>query len=108
VVIIRKKFTKLGHNKLGLTVSGGTFRVFVPDIGLHILPLLHLMPRLLLLTNYRLGPFQLLSFSIIDHAAGPRVKFFCQRVLVSFSVVGLEVLGVSLMLEVLVVLDKSF
>jgi len=56
---------------------GGTFRVLVPDIGLHILPLLHLMSQLLLLTNYRLGLFQLLHLSVTDHATEMRVELFC-------------------------------
>ena len=87
---------------MGLTVTGGTFRVLVPDVGIHLLSLLHLTPQLLLLTNYKLGLFQLLPFSITNHAARARVGLFCQRIVGSFSVVGLEVL---LVLEVL---DRSF
>ena len=90
---------------MGLTITGGTFRVPVPDIGLHILPLLHLTPRLLLLKNYKLGLFQLSPLSVTDRAARVRVGLFCQQVLGFFSVVGLEVLGVLLMLKVL---DRSF
>ena len=93
--------------------SGYSDILMVPvlDIGLHILLTLYLLPLLLLSSRCRLGLchglLQFLFSSAADHAAGVGEGLFCQRVLGSFSVVGLEVLGVLLVLEMLVVLDRS-
>ena len=63
-----------------------------------------------LLTCYKLGLCHdlLLLLSVFDHAAGVGTELFGQWVLGSLYVVGLEVLGVLLVLETLVVLDRSF
>ena len=42
-----------------------------------------------------------------DHTAGAEMGLFGQRVLGFLSVVGLEVLGVLVVLEMLMVLDRS-
>ena len=84
-------------------------KVPVLDTGLHILRLLRLMP---LLSYCRLGLchglLQFLLLSAADHTVRAGMELSGQWVLGSLTVVGLEVLGVLLVLDMLVVLDRSF
>ena len=92
----------------GVAVTVTFLKVPVPDTEPHTLLLLHLIP---LPPCCELGLCQNLLWvsllSVLDHAAGVEMELFGLQVLGSFLAVELEVPGVLLVLELLVVLDNS-